>query len=230
MKRGYQSITIAGGDTATPLNLQKRIRFLARVCDLRVVKFLDCGCGAGEYVFALRQAFGTDAWGIEYSEEKVRQARRHASQASRIKQGDIQHMDEPDGAYDVVLVNEVLEHVPDERAALREVNRILKPGGWLILISPNRWFPFETHGVYLRGTDLSLPPCVPFIPYLPLPVGSLFFRYWARNYWPHELWRLVGDTGIHPGGTGVYLADLREHIRQATAGDSVVCAGFAAAF
>ena len=67
---GYQAITIAGGDTATPLSLTKRIQFISSVCDLSKVRFLDCGCGAGEYVFALREKYGTDAWGIEYLEDK----------------------------------------------------------------------------------------------------------------------------------------------------------------
>jgi hypothetical protein len=37
---------------------------------------------------------------------------------------------------------------------------------------------------------------VPFIPWVPLGVGQLFFDYWARNYWPHELRKLVRDAGF----------------------------------
>jgi hypothetical protein len=37
---------------------------------------------------------------------------------------------------------------------------------------------------------------VPFIPYVPLGVGKLFFDYWARNYWPRELRRLVREAGF----------------------------------
>jgi ubiquinone/menaquinone biosynthesis C-methylase UbiE len=192
----YQSIQIAGGDTATPINLRKRVGFLSGLCDLRSVRFLDCGCGAGEYVFALRDSFGTDAWGIEYSAEKVAKARRHPRHGARVKEGNIQQLTEPDSAYDVVLLNEVLEHVPDEAAALREASRVLKPGGLLIVFSPNRWFPFETHGVSLRGSGASVPPSVPFIPYIPLFIGRRLFAYWARNYWPHELRSLIRQAGF----------------------------------
>jgi SAM-dependent methyltransferase len=200
----YPDIQVAGGDTATPVNLQKRVRFISGLCDLRSVRFLDCGCGAGEYVFALRDWFGTDAWGIEYSPEKVLNARSHPRHGARVKQGDLQHLEEPEAAYDVVLLNEVIEHVPDEAAALNEVNRVIKPGGLLIVFSPNRWFPFETHGINLRSSGRRLPPSVPFVPYIPVAIGRRFFDYWARNYWPHELRSLVREAGFTPCELGYF--------------------------
>lgn len=192
----YSEIPISGGDTAMPISLTKRIRLISKVCDLSKSRFLDCGCGAGEYVFALRDEFGTDAWGVEYLEDKVAKAKGNDRHAARIQQGDIQRLDVPDSTFDVILLNEVLEHVPDDSLALKEAYRVLKPGGLAIVFSPNRLFPFETHGVHLRGNGCSLPPSVPFIPYLPLAFGTLFLRYWARNYWPGELRRLVRRAGF----------------------------------
>jgi SAM-dependent methyltransferase len=72
-------------------------------------------------------------------------------------------------------VNEVLEHVPDDRQALKEVHRILKPSGILFVFSPNRLFPFESHCVRLRRSDRRVPLWVPFIPYIPLRFGVFFF-------------------------------------------------------
>jgi SAM-dependent methyltransferase len=65
----------------------------------------------------------------------------------------------PDGAFDLVLSHEVLEHVRDDRRALEEICRVLQPpdppndiaGGRAVLFVPNRGYPFETHGVYWRG-------------------------------------------------------------------------------
>jgi SAM-dependent methyltransferase len=59
----------------------------------------------------------------------------------------------------------VLEHVQDDRAAIHEMLRTLKPGGRLMLFCPNRWHPFETHGVYWRGQYYF--GNVPMINYLP---------------------------------------------------------------
>jgi SAM-dependent methyltransferase len=57
----------------------------------------------------------------------------------------------PDNTFGLILSHEVLEHVQDDRAALAEMARVLKPGGRAIIFCPNRWYPFETHGHYWRG-------------------------------------------------------------------------------
>jgi SAM-dependent methyltransferase len=79
---------------------------------------------------------------------------------------------------------------------VQEVYRILKPGGRLFIFSPNRWFPFETHGVRIKSSNRRVPHWVPFIPYIPLRVGKLFFDYWARNYWHRELNAIVTSAGF----------------------------------
>ena len=50
--------------------------------------------------------------------------------------GDITSIPEPDASFDAILCVEVLEHVPDPLAALRELGRLLKPNGQLILTAP----------------------------------------------------------------------------------------------
>lgn len=45
----------------------------------------------------------------------------------------------------------MLEHVEDDHAAIREMVRVLRPGGRIVLFCPNRGYPFETHGIYWRG-------------------------------------------------------------------------------
>jgi SAM-dependent methyltransferase len=43
----------------------------------------------------------------------------------------------PDASFDAVICNHVLEHVPDDRAAMRELRRVLRPGGWAVLLVPD---------------------------------------------------------------------------------------------
>jgi ubiquinone/menaquinone biosynthesis C-methylase UbiE len=194
--RPRPKVTIGGGDTAQPLNLQKRMALIQRYAGISGKHILDGGCGAGSYVIALQQS-GANAWGVEYSPEKVAQFQlRYPEHPERVQQGDLERLPFADATFDVALLNEVLEHVPDDSAALREVLRVIRPGGRLLIFSPNRRFPFETHGVNLRSTGRRLAPAIPFIPYIPIPIGRLFFEYWARNYWPGELRRLAVDAGF----------------------------------
>jgi SAM-dependent methyltransferase len=190
----------AGGDTATPQNLRKRLALIERWgAPLAKRRVLDCGCGAGEYVRALL-ARGADAWGVEFDPNKL--ARANAETAARLSAGDLESLAFPDASFDVALLNEVLEHVPDDGAALAEVRRVLRPGGRLILLSPTRLYPFETHGVFWRGSPRRVPHTVPGIPWIPLAVGRRIFDYWARNYWPWELRALVARAGLRVVATG----------------------------
>jgi SAM-dependent methyltransferase len=196
MSQGYQNIRIAGGDTASPLALVKRLRVIERHLSPARRRFLDCGCGAGEYVATLVERLGVDAHGIEYEAEKVGLAHSKPQLRERVVQGDLQSIELPSASWDYAMLNEVLEHVPDERKALAEVFRVLKPGGLLFVFSPNRWFPFETHGVFLRRSGRRVPHWIPFIPYLPLSIGGRFLHYWARNYWQGQLAELVQASGF----------------------------------
>jgi ubiquinone/menaquinone biosynthesis C-methylase UbiE len=49
---------------------------------------------------------------------------------------DVQNIPFPDGSFDVVFCNHVLEHVADDRAAMREMWRVMRPGGWGVMLSP----------------------------------------------------------------------------------------------
>ena len=97
-----------------------------------------------------------------------------------------------DATADVVTSFTVLEHVPDEQAALAEMYRVLKPGGRLIISVPNRWWIFETH-----GCDL------PLLPWNRVPLVSWWPKVWhdrwarARIYRLREIKELVGGAGFH---------------------------------
>lgn len=63
---------------------------------------------------------------------------------------DVQHIPLNDNSFDVILCNHILEHIPDDRLAMRELHRILKIGGWGILLSPverDRAMTFEDDSI-----------------------------------------------------------------------------------
>ena len=192
----YDEIIPCGKDTGAPRNLLKRLGLIQRYTDVQEITVLDCGCGTGQYMEALLQ-LGANAYGVEYDGAKVAAFQNgHPRFARRVQTGDIESMEFPDASFDLVLLNEVLEHVPNENQALQEIYRVLKPGGMLIIFAPNRMYPFETHSVVVKYGNLRLPIYFPFIPYIPLWVGQRIFRYIARNYWPYQLRQLVRANGF----------------------------------
>src|SRR2546427_3325984 len=166
MPTAYENIPIAGGDTSQPIAMAKRLDLIERHLRPSAKRFLDCGCGAGEYVLALVDRFGLDAYGIEFEMDKIQQAHSKRALRNRVTRGDLQAIHFASCTWDYALLNEVLEHVPDDRKALREVYRILRPGGLLFIFSQNRWFPFEAHVVRLRQSGRWVPDSVSLSQYI----------------------------------------------------------------
>lgn len=194
MAAEYRDIQPGGADTGTPLNVGRRVRRLQQYVDLNGKWILDCGCGSGAFVLELL-AFSPHVFGVDLNAEKVRNARSLNAHLGRVHQGNIEQLGFHNCQFDVVLLNEVLEHVRDEDRVLSEIHRVLKPGGTLALFAPNRLYPFETHGCALRvGVEVS--PLVPLIPYIPVTFGNTFLQYYARNYFPWELARKLRRHGF----------------------------------
>lgn len=101
-------------------------------------RLLDIGCGFGRP--AIRFAERTDAQvlGINVSEEQIRTAERLAGEAgltdrARFEVADANQLPYPDGSFDAVWAVEVLMYLPDRLRALKEIHRVLKPGGLFVL-------------------------------------------------------------------------------------------------
>ncbi len=103
--------------------------------------------GIGMYVEHL-SPFGGKVLGLEYDFERAAQA---WTRSPHIINAASESLPLPSGTFDLILSHEVLEHVQDDRAALREMIRALRPGGRVIIFVPNRGYPFETHGIYWKG-------------------------------------------------------------------------------
>jgi ubiquinone/menaquinone biosynthesis C-methylase UbiE len=96
---------------------------------------LDAGCGPGGYLPILAGR-GVDVVAMDLSPGMVRESRHRAAElqlSARIVQADIQALPFPDASFDRAMANHMLYHVPDIGAALRELRRVLKPGGRVVL-------------------------------------------------------------------------------------------------
>jgi ubiquinone/menaquinone biosynthesis C-methylase UbiE len=106
--------------------------------DIRGCKhLLDAGCGDGRYSkFMLRHA-DADAMitGFDYSRQMLQRARRRLKTA-RVSHvaADLTRLPYADQVFDAVVCGWVLEHLPDPRPGLRELSRVMQPGGKLLLM------------------------------------------------------------------------------------------------
>lgn len=183
-----------GDPTANPLNLAYRMTKLQRAGVLRGI-FLDCGCADGGYAVTVAAAGASCVVGVDPEADRLQAAllRKRCDAPVWYARAVSEALPLLDESFDTVLMNEVLEHVDSERAALAEVRRVLRPGGYFVVMGPNRWFPFEGHGARIGRIKIHTP--VPFVPWLPAPIGRRFMR--ARNYWPRELIAVIETAGFH---------------------------------
>ena len=104
---------------------------------------VDVGCGAGTQTL-MWAADGHRAQGIDISAPLIELARRRAEEgglAVRFHVGSATALDLPDASVDIVLVSELLEHLPQWQPCVDEALRVLRPGGVIYLSTTNRLCP-----------------------------------------------------------------------------------------
>jgi ubiquinone/menaquinone biosynthesis C-methylase UbiE len=149
------------------LPLRYRQLYIERMIEeLRLVagaKVLDVGCGPGELVLHLLRQ-GYDALGIDISPAMIQEAvgtlrSNGLDAANRFSVGDIEHLEFPDGFFDVVVAAGVIEYQKTDGPTLAEMNRVIKRGGHLILNVTNRYSYttlFETPYRWLKKSSVGL--------------------------------------------------------------------------
>ena len=161
-------------------------------------KVLDCGIGTGSLSLALAGiATGSPHYhGIDTSGAMLAAADaelRRAGIVAQLRQSDVRAIPHPDRSFDVVMAAHVLEHLPNPQAALREMVRVLRPGGVLFACITRRsvfgtliqlrwrtWVVSERRGIaWLRKSGLE------DVGFRPIGLGSGAGRastaFWARK-------------------------------------------------
>lgn len=187
---------------------ERRLQLIRKYVALEDRWILDVGCGIGTYV----RRFGDltpHAYGIDVSVKRLQE-----STVPRLVAGAGENLPFADGSFDVLVFNEVIEHVRDDRETLRDALRVLREGGHVVIYAPNRLYPFETHGMYWKGRYRF--GNIPLINYLP--------NTWRNRLVPHAraytaagisaLWRdlpvrLVVHSYVYPGFDNVAARNAR---------------------
>ena len=138
-------------------------------------RLLDVGCGDGAFTTVLGQGF-SEVHGIDVQEPYLENFRTVVGDDARfsIRNMSASAMSFPNDYFDTVVTIETLEHIPDLSGAAAEICRVLKHGGELLITVPNRWFPFENHGMRIGSRQIG--GRIPLLPWLP---------------WLHRRWALA---------------------------------------
>ena len=118
---------------------------LATFRPLEGLKILDVGCGKGGTSLALAER-GAQIAAIDFNPKRVEKFRQQVTAASvdlSIEVGNAQNLNFPNEAFDCILLQDVLEHLPHPEKAIQEINRVLKRNGLVYLSAPNRWSPLN---------------------------------------------------------------------------------------
>ena len=124
-------------------NLVSRRRFAIEMIESKLArgsKILDVGCGTGHLAAELARR-GFDTWGTDLSAGMVDYAKQHYN-PDRFQVADIERIPFPDNYFDGIVCLGVMEYLGSDEPALREMWRVLKPGGHAVITTPSSICPF----------------------------------------------------------------------------------------
>lgn len=120
-------------------NLEANLRFLARtrLLDAPPVDVLEIGCGKGGLLEHV-EGYGHRTVGVDVDPEVLIEARTERVRPTMVAASGAS-LPFRDQRFDVIVSFDVFEHIADSDAHLREVRRVLRPGGAYLLQTPNKW-------------------------------------------------------------------------------------------
>ena len=188
----------------------RRLNLIRQFAPLEGARILDIGCGLGVYVRKFRE-FSDRVVGVDIDRKRLVEGARTTP---GLMLAASERLPFRDGAFDIVVLNEVIEHVRDDRAPIAEALRVIRPGGHIAVYAPNRLFPFETHGIYLGNRFVF--GNIPMINWLPDPLRNRLVPH-ARAYTRRGIRRTYArlpvdvrtETYVYPGFDNVIARHRR---------------------
>ena len=177
-----------------------RLQFVERFVVLSGLRVLDVGCGGGILGEALAER-GASVLGIDLAESALQAAEAHrAGQAVEYRLESSRETAARGEVFDVVTCMEMLEHVADPAAVLRDIHALLKPGGWAFFSTINRTLKARLGAVYAAEYLLRL-----------VPQGTHQYDWFIK---PAELSRMAERAGLTPVAfCGMDYLPLRQSAR-----------------
>ena len=126
--------------------------------------------------------------GVDMDVERLEFAEHHGIRANLVN-GDATALPFADSSFDRILMSEVLEHVPDDAAALREAHRVLRPGGILAISVPHARYPFLWDPINATWIKIGGQPIRSG------PIAGIWSNH-ERLYLPEEVAASVSDAGL----------------------------------
>ncbi len=107
-------------------------------------RVLEVGFGSGTYLPVLAELY-REVVASDVEEAHLRRAEQLTGTLPNLQvvADDITRTQLPDASFDLILCSEVVEHIPDSASALASMHRLLRPGGHLVLSTPQRWSLLE---------------------------------------------------------------------------------------
>ena len=185
-------------------------------------RLLDIGAGRGELLRAARAA-GWSATGIEPSAPFARHAALHSG--AEIRREPVEECGFAADSFDVVMLGSVLEHLYNPDETVREIARILRPGGALYVDVPNEeGLYFRVGNLYLkaRGRDWVVNTAPTFSPYHVFGYGPRSLRaLLAKHGLRPKVWEVYAGQSMVPAHGGVIGAIEWLAARAITAASNV---------
>lgn len=148
-------------------------------------RVLDVGCSSGVFLDMMRTK-GWDVAGVEICQEFVKMAKDFFG-IENIFNGTLEEAGFEDESFDLITMWDLVEHVPDPISLLREAERVLKPTGMLLILTPNENSLIK----YLTNMSYRLS-----FGYLRLPVSVVYDKHHLFYFNPMSIDYTLKSTGL----------------------------------